>query len=178
MSVFKTTYPNARPLTPAIKGRSGIPTVAWRKLFGSQRLIVSMPKTLAAEMGFNFSAGARNYAECAYLSAEGKLLIANVTGRTDSTDRWTVQNRQSTMTLTMKLDWVPAGTPDHRAQGCVFTVKLFQAGSVLELDLPDWAAPERVKLQAARDRGAAAADLAIKKTQHVPGFSMLSQKVA
>ncbi len=176
MSVFKTTHPNARPLEPAIKGRSGIPTVAWRKLFGSKRLILSIPKTLAAEMRFHFTPGTKNYAECAYISAEGKLLVANVTERTDSTNRWTVQNRQSTMTLTMKPDWIPQDVPDCRARGCVFVLKSYQTGLVLEVALPDWAAPERVKLHAARDRGAAAAEQASNKMHGA--FSMLNQKVA
>jgi hypothetical protein len=180
MSLIANACPHARIIEPIAQGRSGIPTVAWRKMFGKHKLIISIPKALAGTLNFAFTQGSKNYAEVGYIKQDGDLVIANVTNRPDCKVRWTVQNRSGTMVTTLTADWIPMDTPDQRAAACEFRSAEVGGTPLLWITLPDWAAPERADFLAARARGVEAAEAARARASapQTPPFTMLNKKVA
>lgn len=157
-STLKAFFPTATIMSPQVVGRSGVPTVAWRELFGRMKLIVSVPKVLAVEIGFDMVPGKKSYAEAGFLEQTGELVIVNITHHPETTARWTVQNRQGTFVISLTAPWLE-GTPlePQKATGCQAEVRHFSKTASLVMVLPDWAAPQRAGYEAAKRRGVLAA---------------------
>ena len=157
-STLKTLFPGATLMSPQVVGRSGVPTVAWRSLFGRMKLIVSVPKVLAVELGFDMVPKKKSYAEAGYLEQTGELVIVNITQHPETTDRWTVQNRQGTFVISLTAPWIEGKLLEsQKATGCQAETRHFSKTAALVMTLPDWAAPKRMGFQEAQHRGALAA---------------------